>query len=305
MTASIFILLWLVPCILVSLIIGGFVGYSFALRRHGKLIHDERQKTLVALQEVLDSADELTSEVDTHNTELESVGRSVDDLSTSGGYEVVKQTLLSQIATAIESNRRLEHDLVCTKYRLEEQAQELDRTRIEARMDPLSGVGNRKAFDESLQFMASKFQRHGTCFALLLIDVDHFKWINDTHGHQSGDLVVQRLGEAFKSVVRPGDHVARFGGDEFGILFVGADAEGGERAAHRVREKIEQCNFDVGLNDARVAVTLSMGLAACEPDDTPASLLRKADAALYRSKEAGRNRLTVFNPSLELLACPS
>ena len=303
MTTSIFILIWLVPCILVSLLIGGYVGYSFALRRHGKLIHTERQKTLEALQQVIVSADALTTEVDSHNTELESVGQSVGDLAADGGYEQIKKVLLSQISCAIESNRRLEHDLVCTKYQLEEQAQELDRTRTEARLDPLSGVGNRKAFDESLQYMASLFQRRGTRFALLLIDVDHFKWINDTHGHQSGDLVVQRLGEAFKSVVRPGDHVARFGGDEFGIMFMGADTDGGAKAAMRVRERVETCNFDVGFNDARVAVTLSMGLAVCEKEDTPESLLRKADAALYRSKEAGRNRLTVYDESLELARC--
>ena len=77
----------------------------------------------------------------------------------------IKQTLLQQISLALESNRRLEHDLVCTRYRLEEQAQELDRTRAEARRDELSGVGNRKALDEALRFMHSQFNRH-QCSAL-------------------------------------------------------------------------------------------------------------------------------------------
>lgn len=295
MSASIYILIWLVPSMLVSIFVGAYVGYSFALRRHGDQIREERQKTLEALQSVAKSAEELTTEVDSHNVELETVGRTVGDLSANGAYEQIKQTLLTQISTAIESNRKLENDLVCTRYRLEEQAQELDRTRMEARMDSLSGVGNRKAFDESLRFMLSKSQRKRESFALLLIDVDHFKWINDTHGHQSGDQVVQRLGNTLKSAIRPGDHIARYGGDEFGILLEGVDVHVGAMVAQRIRDKVEHCNFDVGLNDARVAVTLSMGMAVSAHTDTSETLLSKADAALYRSKEAGRNRLSIYN----------
>ncbi len=141
MTESVFILIWLLPCVLVCIIVGAYVGYGFALRRHGEQIHEERQKTLEALQSVVRSAEELTSEVDSHSNELASVGRTVDDLAMSGEYEVVKQTLLQQIALALESNRRMEHDLVCTRYRLEEQAQELDRTRAGGSPERIVGRG--------------------------------------------------------------------------------------------------------------------------------------------------------------------
>lgn len=294
MTEPVFILIWLLPCVFVCIIVGGYVGYGFALRRHGEQIRDERQKTLEALQHVLQSAEELTTEVDTHTSELTSVGQTVDDLAMSGEYELVKQTLLQQISIALESNRRLEHDLVCTKYRLEEQAQELDRTRLEARVDELSGVGNRKAFEEALRFMHSKFNRHHVQFALLLIDVDHFKWINDTHGHQSGDMVVHLLGASFKSVLRPGDIVSRYGGDEFAVLVEKGSLDVGCSVAQRIRQKVETTNFGVGTNDARVAVTLSMGLAVCQVSDSTQMLIEKADAALYRSKQSGRNRLSVY-----------
>ncbi len=274
------------------------MGYSFALRKHGKQIAQERETTLQSLLKIVQSAEALTTEVDTHNCELKSVERSVYDLSAQGGYETIKAALLQQITLVLDSNRSLEHDLVCTRYQLEEVATELDRTRLEARVDELSGVGNRKAFDESLQFMFSRFKRHNASFAMLLIDVDHFKWINDTHGHPAGDAVVTRLGATLREALRGGDHVARYGGDEFALLLGGVEEEVALAVAQRIRRKVETTNFDVGVDDARVAVTLSMGLAVCGFHDTPESLMKKADAALYRSKQAGRNRLTVYRSDM-------
>lgn len=298
MTISLYLMIWLLPSMLISIGIGAHVGYSFALRKHAKQIAEEREVTLQSLLKIVQSAEELTTEVDTHNNELQSVERSVYDLSAHGEYEVIKAALLQQITLVLDSNRSLEHDLVCTRYRLEEVATELDRTRLEARVDQLSGVGNRKAFDESLLFMFSRFKRHKASFAMLLIDVDHFKWINDTHGHPAGDAVVTRLGGTLRDALRGGDHVARYGGDEFALLVSGVDEQVALAIAQRIRRKVETTNFDVGVDDARVAVTLSMGLAVCGVEDTPESLMKKADAALYRSKQAGRNRLTVYRSEM-------
>jgi diguanylate cyclase (GGDEF)-like protein len=247
---------------------------------------------LKALLGLLKSTEQLTTDVDSRNTELAQVGRSVGDLHVTGELQEVQHELLRQIAAVIESNHRLEDDLVCTRYRLEEQARELDRTREEARTDTLSGTANRKSFDEALQFLVASFNREGTPFALVLADVDHFKWINDTHGHPAGDRVVEGVGEFLNECIREGDIAARYGGDEFTLLLPHVDREAAARIADRIRVGVERRNFDIGVRGERVSVTFSMGLAAVRQGDTFESVLQRADKALYRSKQSGRNQLT-------------
>jgi diguanylate cyclase len=245
-------------------------------------------KTLVSL---VQSTEKLTTDVDTHNSELKHVGRTVEDLKLTGELEEIQHVLLDQIFTVIESNHRLEDDLICARYRLEEQARELDRTRAEARCDTVSGLSNRKALDESLHYLLLEHKRHGQPFALALADVDRFKWINDTHGHTAGDRVIRQVGDLLKQCVRTGDHVARFGGDEFAVLLPQTEAGIAAKIADRIRRVIERHNFDVGIVDERVAVTFSMGLATARSGDTADSLIERADRSLYRSKHSGRNQL--------------
>ena len=287
-------LIGILPSIVVSLSIGGYLGHTFALRRHAKSIRDEREKTLKALQNVLQSAKSLSTDVDQHTSELQDVEKSVGEMPVHSDYEQTKGQLLSKISKAIQSNSRLEDDLVYTRFCLEEQAQELDRTREEARRDPLSGVGNRKAFDEMLSFMLSKYHRIGKNFALLLIDVDHFKWINDTHGHQSGDAVVRLIGETLGLIVHREDHVARYGGDEFAVFFEEVDDKSAMAAANRIRNGIDRTVFPIGSTGGEISVTLSMGLAVVSETDTAATLFEKSDKALYESKRQGRNRLLSY-----------
>jgi diguanylate cyclase len=291
------VLVWILPCVLVSVGIGFVIGRSYALRNLTGKLKQEQAAMVTALQSLVESTEQLTSDVDSHNTELASVGQTVCDMDVGNTFATVQRTLLGHIADVIESNRKLEDDLVVTRYRLEEQAQELDRTRREARIDSLSGVPNRKAFDEALAFMVAKFKRRNVAFSLMLLDVDHFKRINDTHGHQSGDRVVTLLGEKLKEQVRPSDFVGRFGGDEFAILFSGLDHHTSQRVAERIQQAVEQTNFDVGIGNARVAVTLSMGMADVRDNDTAETIFERADKALYRSKKCGRNQLNVWDDS--------
>lgn len=286
-----YVLLFSVAAVVLSVAVGYIYG-----RQRSK---DERAATMKALLALLKKTEELTDDVDTRNAELEDVGRSVEELNLSGEMADLQQALLRQISSVIESNKKLEDDLVCARYTLEEQAQELDRTRRVARTDSLSGVANRMSFDETLAFWLSSSKRRDTRFTLVMADIDHFKWINDTHGHPAGDRVVTHIGEVLQERVRDSDYVARIGGDEFALLLAQENPALAAEIAERVRAAISSKNFDVGPNGEGVAVTFSMGVALSRDDDTTDSILDRVDKALYLSKQAGRNCLHCAAPEDE------
>ena len=294
-------LIYVVPFLIGSVVFGYYWGASTRTNKERQNVVREREKTLKVLAGLLTSTEQLTTDVSQYNTEIRGVGQKLDDMHVDGELAVFQQAMLQQVAAVLESNRKLEDDLQCTKIRVEAQAQEIDRARKEARTDPLSGVGNRAAFDERLQYSLALYRRQRIPFVLVLADVDHFKWINDGHGHQAGDLVVQGIGRLLKSCLREEDFAARYGGDEFALLLSNVDLAYSARIVERLRGLISERNFDQGSGDERIAVTLSVGLAASWEEATPEEILRRADTALYRSKELGRNNVQCFISDKQVL----
>ena len=163
-------------------------------------------------------------------------------------------------------------------------AQELE---VLAKRDPLTGVANRRAFMEWAEKQLAAALAQGSRFCCLMSDIDHFKRINDTHGHPMGDDVIRRVAELLASEVRGSDSVCRYGGEEFCIAFPGAAIEVAIRVAERLRKKIGAPGF------ARVPVTMSFGVTSSASGATTLSeLLEQADKALYVSMEGGRDRVT-------------
>jgi diguanylate cyclase (GGDEF)-like protein len=158
-----------------------------------------------------------------------------------------------------------------------------------AQTDSLTGLLNRRAFEEILARELLRAKRTAKSLSVLLLDIDRFKQVNDEWGHQAGDEVIRRVGEALRSHMRPADALSRFGGEEFVILLRDASVEQSEEIASRLRKDIAGLT---GLPGS-VQVTVSIGVAASHTDDAPAELLRRCDEALYRSKRAGRDRVTV------------
>jgi two-component system cell cycle response regulator len=161
-----------------------------------------------------------------------------------------------------------------------------------AMLDPLTGLLNRRAFIAAMERQIALLERHGEGFCLLLLDVDHFKTLNDQHGHATGDAVLLHLGITLPASVRRSDVVGRWGGEEFVITLTIKDPA---RAAARA-ETIRQAIANMTVRDASglpVSVTASIGVAAAAFGDTVEQLVERADKAMYAAKSAGRNKVTV------------
>jgi len=293
---------YIAPWVLGSVCIGILVGYYLARSRapEGRpemdLAERERKATLRVLLELLRSVEQMRGDVQCHNTEIRQTAENVDRIRATGEMETIKHVLLTQMASILTSNRRLENDLVRTRYRMETQAQEIDHVRREARTDALTSVGNRKDFDEKLQMLLATWEREREPFVLILMDLDHFKRINDSHGHQAGDHVLGKIGAWLKEWVRDEDYVCRYGGDEFAILLPGADLSVGKERAEAIRCKTAEQASRVTFRGELVSLSFSVGVAVPHENDTQEALLRRADEALFRSKHLGRNQVRWEEP---------
>ena len=164
----------------------------------------------------------------------------------------------------------------------------IDQLRFASRTDPLTGVLNRRAFEEALEEHATRGNRFGEPFVLALIDLDHFKQVNDRLGHAAGDRALVRFAQIVLEEKRHDDALGRLGGEEFGLLLADTDLDGAHSFADRLRATIRAITAD---DEARLSV--SIGLAPFAPGELLEHLLRDADAGLYAAKAAGRNRVVI------------
>ncbi len=300
---QLYVVLWVLPSVLVGVAAGVYIGRRTCTNRETESVEEERTRTLKALQSIVQSTQKLTKDVDSHNGELQMVEKRVGNLHVGDELADIQHAFLEQVTSLLGANQRLEEDLDCTRYQLDMQAQELDRSRHEARTDALAGIPNRKAFDERLQYLLSVYKRQGTPFALVLVDIDRFKWINDTHGHLAGDNVVSYLGNLLSENLRPDDFVGRYGGDEFAFLLFDTDRHVAMEIAEEFRRLVEQSTVQSGTSKESVAITLSMGLAMVCTGDTAESIIERSDQAVYRSKAAGRNHLSACQEDADQPPC--
>ena len=158
-----------------------------------------------------------------------------------------------------------------------------------AKIDPLTGSHNRTALDEFISREIDLAKRSKTAMSIILLDLDHFKNINDSYGHTTGDEVLREFVQCCQQAMRSSDMIFRYGGEEFVILLPGVNALGATQAAERIRTIIEKHHFST--SNAQIPVTVSMGTASLMITDTQVSIINRADKALYAAKHSGRNRV--------------
>jgi diguanylate cyclase len=158
--------------------------------------------------------------------------------------------------------------------------------------DPLTGLPNRLAYEERIALEINRSSRSDAPFCLAMWDIDHFKHINDTYGHDAGDRVLKLLAKIIVDRVRKVDMFARIGGEEFVLLMPDTPIDHALDLNNHLRIKLEESGFH--YQGSPCQITSSVGIAAFEANDTPEQLLKNADNALYQSKREGRNRCTVY-----------
>ncbi|MDO8142877.1 MAG: diguanylate cyclase [Candidatus Brocadiales bacterium] len=155
--------------------------------------------------------------------------------------------------------------------------------------DALTEVYNRQKFHEMLIQEAKESRRYNTNLSLIMLDIDHFKLVNDTHGHQAGDAVLKEMAKLISENIRDADLLARYGGEEFMILTSHTDRESAFALAEKLREKVRTAKFDGALH-----ITCSFGVTQFHDRDTTDSFLKRIDDALYKAKNNGRDRVEMF-----------
>lgn len=188
----------------------------------------------------------------------------------------------------------LHQQVTASRHEIERLQSDLARARNEAMLDPLTQILNRQGFDKQLASMLLKPVEPDSAHCLVMLDIDHFKRVNDTHGHVMGDRVIQAVGSVLRSCVPDKTHaVARFGGEEFAILMPSSTLAQSVATAELVRQRTKAMKLrDRRTQEVVLTVSISGGVASMLPGDDAQDLIERADGALYKSKQSGRDRIT-------------
>lgn len=248
---------------------------------------DTLSKELASVTRAIASARESS---EAYGEQLASASKSLD-VEDAGSIRSMVQTLTVATTRVQQENRSLETQLADTTAEMNRLRQHLEVVRRDAMTDALTNLANRKAFDEALKRGLDAADQNGEPLTLAVIDIDHFKSFNDTWGHQTGDQVIRYVASVISRAGLAPRTAARYGGEEFAVIFPGEHARAAMAVVEEIREEVasrilkrRSTNEDLG------AITVSIGVAERQPREPIASLIERADGALYASKRSGRNR---------------
>ncbi len=208
------------------------------------------------------------------------------------------KALLKITSQMLQSTKKASESLDQSTKKLSQMRNRLDEANDKAQRDQLTGLPNRWAFEQQFSAATIRAKERFEPLSVAFIDIDHFKQVNDTHGHEAGDRVLQLVAKTLDGFGRGNCHLARHGGEEFVIVLENTSTEEAKQQIDAVREELAErslVNKDNGQNIGRV--TFSAGVAPFNPGEPNRQVLRNADAALYEAKHSGRNKVLIFNPS--------
>ncbi len=241
------------------------------------------------VQKILENASRDTT---TYGDTLEGVSGQLRKSQDPAKMKAVIDNLVVATRSMVSRSQQLEQRLQQSKDEVSKLQENIDVARAEARTDQLTQLPNRKAFDEALENALSASGKNAETLCLIFGDIDHFKKFNDRWGHQTGDQVLRLVAHCMRESVRERDVPARFGGEEFAVILPSATIEIAAQIAERIRWNVESKRVvKRSTGDDLGTITMSLGVAVFRAGEDGASLIKRADAALYAAKHAGRNRV--------------
>ncbi|WP_395644798.1 GGDEF domain-containing protein [Terricaulis sp.] len=226
--------------------------------------------------------------------ELHGAATRIENGADPAGLHAIVTGLAAATRKMAEHNRSLETQMQASSKQVESLQATLHEVRVEALTDGLTGLANRKHFDQSLEKLAAESASARSDLCLVICDIDHFKRVNDTWGHQVGDQVIRFVASVLRGHAEGDRLSARYGGEEFALILPRTDLHGAAAVAEQIRRTVSERKLSRrSTGDVIGQVTLSFGVAQFEPGESAADWLARADRCLYASKAAGRDRVTV------------
>ena len=259
---------------------------------HCRQVHLVSERVSGLVDDVTSKLGIATSQTRDYGERLSSLGLGLSAAIAPSELVALVRELENQTDLMHQRAGKLETELERNSREINNLKEDLANARRAATTDPLTGLGNRKLFDDVFAMEAESARASGAPLSLLVTDIDHFKLFNDRHGHQIGDAVLKLVADKLKRSVKGRDTVARYGGEEFVLLLPRTAETVAAELAEQLRAEIAKSRLVVRNRGQDLGkVTISIGVAQWQPGETPDECFRRADQALYRAKHEGRNRV--------------
>ena len=269
----------------------------FGSGQQARIIDETCERMERTMTRVLSQMGSVTTGTDSYGQALEGFQAQLDEPESVNEVRSMIHEVLQETRSMQDHTKQLEQALDESTKELASINDHLTAARRQALTDGLTGIANRRCFDEKLEELTAEATKENDSLCLLIGDIDHFKAFNDTHGHRVGDQVLKQVAITLTQCIKGRDLAARYGGEEFAIILPQTDLKGAERVSEQIRQSIEKKRIRMKASGETLgAITMSLGASQYIPGEGQSALIERADQGLYRAKREGRNRTVIEEP---------